>query len=70
MATNRVWNLMYYAGNTDRLIDADENPRTRSRAIADAAHVAKTGWRSWVEHARTKERIWESDAEKKAKAKP
>lgn len=67
MASNRVWNLIYYAGNTGRVVNDSDNPRVRSVAIAGATRISKTGWRVWVEHAATGKRIWESDAEKKAK---
>lgn len=36
----------------------------RSEALAGAAKVAANGWRVWVEHAVTGERIFESDVEK------
>lgn len=46
------------------LIYAPDNPRTRAVALDDAEKVAKYGWRVWVEHHRTGERIYESEREK------
>jgi hypothetical protein len=36
----------------------------RSEALAGAAKIAANGWRVWVEHAVSGERIFESDVEK------
>lgn len=65
--SKRIWNLKYVAGNPamfTKVIDAADNPRTRAVAIADAEKVEKNGWRVWVEHAVTGERIFESEIER------
>ena len=58
-----LWNLMYIAGNTGRLIGDANNPQRRAVAIKGAGVVAGNGWRCWVEHATTKKRIFESPRE-------
>ncbi|WP_186214813.1 hypothetical protein [Burkholderia gladioli] len=64
--SKKVWNLMYVAGNPElfkRITTAADNPRARAVALADAEHVARNGWRVWVEHADTGERIFQSKEE-------
>lgn len=64
--SKKVWNLMYVAGNPElfeRVTTAAENPRARAVALADAEHVARNGWRVWVEHADTGKRIFQSKEE-------
>lgn len=68
MASNRIWNLVYVLGNTPRVVGDAANPQDRSGSINGAEHVAKNGWRVWVEHHKTGERIYESEAEKAHKA--
>ena len=66
MSQKKIWNLKYVAGNPDmfaKVTDAAGNPRLRAVAISDANKVAPNGWRVWVEHAQTGERIFESEAE-------
>ncbi|MDF0506622.1 hypothetical protein POK33_38370 [Burkholderia cenocepacia] len=65
--SKRIWNLKYVADNPEmftKVICAADNPRTREVALEDAEKVAKNGWRVWVEHYRTGERIFESEREK------
>lgn len=68
MATNRVWKVKYIAGNPamfSKVVTAAGGPFRRSEALASAIKVAENGggWRLWVEHALTGERIYESAAE-------
>ncbi|HDR9174476.1 TPA: hypothetical protein QDB23_001689 [Burkholderia vietnamiensis] len=65
--SKHIWNLKYVAGNPEmfsKVINAADNPRTRTVALEDAEKVAKNGWRVWVEHASTGVRIFESDVER------
>ena len=66
--SNKVWKLMYFAGATERMVPHADNPQTRKAALDNANAVAKNGWRVWVEHQRTSERIFESEAERAATA--
>jgi hypothetical protein len=71
MATQKCWTLKYVVGNPkmfSRVTTDDSSPGRRSEVLADAAKVAANGWRVWVEHAVTGERIFESDAEKTHKS--
>lgn len=66
MATHKVWIIKYVAGNpamfTQVRTDAS-GAMKRGEALAGAKKVAGNGWRVWVEHAVTGERIFESDVE-------
>lgn len=67
MATQKCWILKYVAGNPamfTRVRTDDSGPGRRGEVLADAEKVAANGWRVWVEHAVTGERIFESDVEK------
>jgi len=69
--TQKVWNLMYVAGNPEMFskVRANaSNPLKRSDALASAKTVAGNGWRVWVEHQDTGERIFESEQEKNHQA--
>lgn len=59
MASNRVWNLMYEAGNTGRVFSASSNPQSRASAISSAEQLAVNRWHVWVEHVETKRRIFD-----------
>lgn len=71
----KIWNLMFVAGNPtmfDRVISNADNPMQRQAALDGAAHITQNsckgdspppGWRVWIEHAHTGERIFESAAE-------
>lgn len=61
-----MWNLNYFLGKTTRVFRDAESPMSREKALEGAQTIAANGWRVWVEHARTGERIFESDAELKA----
>jgi len=68
MATNRVWNVKYVVGNPTMFSKVTTNangPLRRADALKGAKRVAENGggWRVWVEHATTGERIFESIAE-------
>ena len=66
MKTQKLWNLMYVAGNPKiftKVIANASNPLKRSEAVAAAEQLSKNGWRVWVEHVGTKERIYESEIE-------
>lgn len=65
----KIWDLKYVVGNPkmhSRVTANADNPMSRSEALAAAATISENGggWRVWVEHATTSERIFESDAEK------
>lgn len=67
MATQKCWVIKYVAGNPamfNRVTTDADGAIKRSAALEGAAKVAKNGWRVWVEHAVTGERIFESDVEK------
>lgn len=73
MATNRVWQARYVAGNPamfSRVTTAAGGPFMRAHALDAAEQIASNGggWRVWVERADTGERIFESEAEKQHKA--
>lgn len=64
----KIWNLMYVAGNPEmrsRVSSDMHNPLLRSEALEAAKQLSAHGWRVWVERDNTKERIFESEAEKK-----
>lgn len=67
MATQRCWILRYVAGNpamSTRVRAEECSPCRRGVTLKAAEKVAANGWRVWVEHAVTGERIFESEAEK------
>lgn len=69
--SKKVWNLMYVVGNPamfSRVTANADNPLSRADAMAVAEKVAGNGWRVWVEHHASQERIFESQAEKDHKA--
>ncbi|WP_087864234.1 hypothetical protein [Comamonas thiooxydans] len=70
MAVKKIWNLMYVVGNPSMFKNVTANagnPMSRADALASAATVSDNGggWRVWVEHRETGERIFESAAEQK-----
>lgn len=64
----KVWNLMYVVGNPamfKNVTSSAGNPMSRAQALEGADTVAGNGgWRVWVEHHISGERIFESDAER------
>ncbi|GGZ00644.1 hypothetical protein GCM10007388_37690 [Pseudoduganella plicata] len=61
------WSLKYVVGNPEtskRTTTYADGPGRRREILEAAAKVAANGWRVWVEHAVTGERIFESDVEK------
>ena len=68
MASNKVWNLKYALGNTERIVNDASNPQSKQSALDGAQVVNRNGWRVWVEHNETGERIFESQREKDHKA--
>lgn len=67
----KIWNVMFVAGNPQmftKVLSEASNPHSRSEALADSEKVAAKGWRVWVEHTTTGERIFESEAEINHKA--
>lgn len=62
-----VWDLVYVAGNP-AIFSAHtsnaSNPLPRETALAGASKIAMNGWRVWVVHTTSGERIFESEAEK------
>lgn len=66
MAGQKCWNLKYVAGNPamfTRVTNGASGPGRRGDVLEAAEKVAANGWRAWVEHSVTGERIFESDAE-------
>lgn len=67
MAPQKNWIVKYVAGNpamfTRETTDA-AGAIKRSAALEAGEKLAAHGWRVWVEHAVTGERIFESEAEK------
>lgn len=64
--TKKVWNLKFVCGNPARfssVTSCAENPMSRAAAISGAEVIAKNGWRVWVEHHVSAERIFESAQE-------
>jgi len=61
--STKVWNLMYEAGTTGRVIGDAENPQRRASALQGAATIERNSWRVWVEHHVTGKRIFESALE-------
>jgi hypothetical protein len=71
MVTQKIWNLMYVAGNPgirSKVSANASNPMKRAEALAAAERVAANGWRVWVEHSVNGTRIFESDVEKSYRA--
>lgn len=67
MATQKCWILKYVAGNPaifTRVHTDASGPGRRGEVLEAAEKVAANGWRAWVEHALTGERIFESEVEK------
>lgn len=67
MATQKCWIIKYVAGNPSmfsRVTTDGAGAIKRGDALAGATKVAANGWRVWVEHCVTGERIFESDIEK------
>lgn len=62
--STKVWNLMYAVGNTGKIVGDSDNPQVRKLALNGAAIIEKNGWRVWVEHVNTGERLFESEREK------
>lgn len=68
MATQKVWNLKYVAGNPamfSKVTTAAGSPMKRSEALngAEVIEANGGGWRVWIEHTKTGERIFESAVE-------
>lgn len=69
MSKHKVWSLQYVVGNPKiftKVTTAAGCPMSRSEALAGAQTIDSNGggWRVWVVHERTGERIYESAAEK------
>ena len=68
MATHKVWALRYVAGNPeifDKVTTDASGPHLRTTAIALAQRLngMNGGWRIWVEHTRSGERIYQNETE-------
>ncbi len=68
MASQKVWNVKYVAGNPAMFSQVRTDaggPYRRAEALVAAEKVAGNGggWRVWVEHQETGKRIFESEAE-------
>lgn len=69
----KIWELRYVAGNPklfSLVTTSGDSPYRRAEALAAAQTVTGNcgGWRVWVEHSGTGERIFESEAEKQHQA--
>lgn len=67
MESGNEWNLRYVQGDSahDTRVTLDpSSPGPRSEAVDRARELASLGWRVWVEHMESGERIYESKAEK------
>lgn len=65
--SKKIWNVKFIAGNPEFFTAvkiADKSPFTRAAANEAFENLASKGWRVWVEHVDTGERIAESSAEK------
>ena len=60
----KVWNLKWYAGNTNRFFIAADSPMSRKKALEGFDIIAKKDWAVWVDNNITGEVIAESEAEK------
>lgn len=66
MANHKVWVVKLVAGNPEIFSDVktgNGSPMMRANALEDAQIHGDKGWRSWVEHETSGERIYESEAE-------
>lgn len=63
MASNKVWNVTYYLGNTNRVVTAAGGPMDRLEALQAAGKIERNGWRVWVEHHLTKDRVYDSNGD-------
>lgn len=69
--SRKTWNVKFVAGNPEIFTEvrtASGSPFTRLGAKEAFEIVANHGWRAWIEHAETQERIAETDAEKEYRA--
>ena len=65
--SKKIWNVKFVAGNPDIFSEvkmASGSPFTRAAADEAFSNLARKGWRAWIEHAETGERIAESSVEK------
>lgn len=64
--SKRIWNVKFVPGEPGKAVHTatdGQNPRARGAALAVANDLAKNGWRVWVEHAESFERIYQSAPE-------
>ena len=67
--TQRIWNLVYVAGATGKVITSADNPMRRKEALDGATVITKNGWPCWVRHERDGEReIFVNDLERARRA--
>lgn len=62
----KIWNVKFVPGEPLKSFHSPsdgKNPRTRGAALALANELALNGWRVWVEHAESFERIYQSAPE-------
>jgi hypothetical protein len=61
MSSTKVWHVKYQIGATSRVASSAANPQTRKGATEMAKKIANdNGWKVWVEHGKTGERIFDS----------
>ncbi len=67
MSRKNIWNLKFIAGNPqifNKVRTGTGSPMGRAQALEEAEIINSKGWRGWVEHENTGERIYETDVEK------
>lgn len=57
MASNKVWNLKYYFGNTKRIITSAGSPMSKKDAMDGYEVINGNGWSVWIEHYLTREKL-------------
>lgn len=55
---------MYVLGNTKKVVGDSKNPQSRKTALEGSAVINKNGWRVWIEHHKTGNRLYENEREK------
>lgn len=61
--STKVWVVQYEVGKTGRVVTDASGAMTRAKALQGAKVIEKNGWRGWVAHHQTQERIFETEQE-------
>ncbi|MFP3637636.1 hypothetical protein [Paraburkholderia sp. SIMBA_054] len=59
---------MYALGNAQRIVGDADNPHLGKSTLEGAAVIDKNGWRIWVDHHITGERVYENGRERAHRA--